>query len=590
MLLPLLATVALAAGLDDVRPRQLQGSAAAWATDADGRVVALVDSDDVLWVGSGKLHKLGALSFTPDEVVAGDPLVLSRTDRRGLVGTTDWAVLAPRGGLAKKGTQPGRLIGAAGYDGGAALLFPATLLLVDGRSEQPRAIPLPFTGAREVTHEGDTVLVEASGGERLVVGIADGCPVGLREDVPEDDLTAMLWRETARLCSAPPRLPDARVRRAKVQRDATIEQAIRDGDADLVAALQPPGGAEGLRPSVDAGAGAVRTREEAQVRIDARLQIGGGLTVVHTAPTPGMDLAPWAVGTHAPACAGAVVLAPSDPDVAEHLEGRVQAARAAGMPCAGSLRVARPGEVSAWKDTVFYVEPGGRVRGGRNGGISARRVRMDQAWLRADTDPLGMLAQAPELSPEWSEGPGPGFGPILDVDGSWVAGSGWDVLRGPFNAYRVERVALGGPISHLRVRRDGRIEVRSGGVVGAVVMEQGEVEWGLPLADSAGAYAIEAPRARPRPAVDPGPWRQAGDRRLQASAKVGGGSLELPVPIQHVENRSAGTVLYTELGLFGLDEEGTITWRLTDPESWVVDGPLLVGTTPFGVSAWRLPY
>jgi len=590
MLSTLLATTALAAGLDDVRPRRLQEDPAAYAEDAKGRVVALVDRDDVLWVGENRLRSLGALSFTPDTVLAGEPIVLSRTERRGLVGVTDWAVLSPEVGLARKGRRAGRMLGATPTDRGAALLFPDALLLVDAEHEEPRVVPLPFPRAHGLFREGDTVVVEGSGEDLLVVGVEDGCPRGLSEKAPAGELAEMLWRETARLCSAPARTSDARVRRAKVQRDAAIEAAIREGDADLVAALQPPGGAEGLRPSQDTRMGAVRTREEAQVQLAPRLPLGDGLTVVHTAPTPGMDLTPWASGTHAPACVGVVVLAPPDPDVAEHLAGRVEAAREQKLPCAGSLVVARPGEVSEWKDTVFYVEAGGRVRGGRNGGISARRVRMDQAWLQPDSDPLGMLAKSPELVPEWAEGPGPGFGPILDVDGSWVAGSGWDVLRGPFNAYRVERVALGGPVTHLRVRRDGRVEVRSGGVVGAVVMESGDVEWGLTLADSASGYPIEAPRTRPAPAVDPGPWRQAGDRRLQASAKVGGGTLELPVPIRHVENRASGTVLYTDLGLFGLDAEGAITWRLTDPESWVIDGALLVGSTPFGVSAWRLPY
>jgi hypothetical protein len=121
-------------------------------------------------------------------------------------------------------------------------------------------------------------------------------------------------------------------------------------------------------------------------------------------------------------------------------------------------------------------------------------------------------------------------------------------------------------------------------------VEKATVEWGLARADSASAYPIEAPRYRPAPAVDPGPWRLAGDRRLQASASAGGGTLDLPVPIRHVENRTGGTVLYTDLGIFGLDGEGTLTWRLTDAESWVIDGPLVVGTTPFGVAAWRLPY
>lgn len=590
MLLPLLATVAVASGLEDVRPKELQESPAAYATDADGRVVVLVDNDAGLWVGRNRLRRLGRLSFMPDQITVGDPLVLSRTDRKGLVGTTDWAVLSAGGGLARKGERSGRLLDSVAYDGGAALLFPDALLLVDDASDEPREIPLPFVGALDVQHELDVVIVEGADRARLTVRIQDGCPIGLAEAAPEQDLAAMLWRETARLCSAPPRLPDDRVRRAKVQRDALVEQAVRDGDAALITALQPPGGAEALRPFIDNRMGAVRTREEAQVELSPRLAEGGGLIVVHARPTPGMDLAPWASGTYAPACAGTVVLASADPDVAEHLKARVLAARDAGLPCAGSLLVAQPGEVSDWKDPVFYTESNGRVRGGRNGGISARRVRLDQAWLLEGSDPLADIAQAPELVPEWSEGPGPGFGPILDIDGSWVAGSGWDVLRGPFNAYRVERVPLGGPIDHLRVLRNGRIEVRSGGEIGAVVMEKGTVEWGGRLSDSAGVYPTETPRFRPVPAVDPGPWRLAGDRRLQASAKVGGGTLELPVPVRHAENRENGTVLYTDIGLLGIDEKGSIEWRLTDVESWVVNGALLVGVTPFGVSAWRLPY
>ena len=592
MLLPLLVTAALASGLDDVRPKALRESPAAFALDADGTVVALVDADDALWVGAGRLRRLGSLSFTPDRIVAGEPLVLSRTERAGLAGSTAWAVLAPRGGLAKKGERAGRLVDSLPLGEGAAILFPDALLLVDLSVDEPRVIPLPFVGARALRLEGDAVVVEGAAGVQLTVGIADACPRGLAETAPEDDLAAMLWRETARLCDAPSRLSDARLRRAKVKRDALVEEAIREGDPERITALRPPGGADALRPSVDTRMGAVRTREDAEVEIAARLEAGDGLTVVHTTPTPGMALAGWVSGPYAPACSATVIFAPSNQEVSDHLRARVQDARDAGMACAGSLLVASPGEVSEWKDPVFYVEPGGRIRGGRNGGISPQRVRLDLAWLRADKDPLGKLAAAPELVPEWAEGPGPGFGPILDVDGSWIAGSGWDILRGPFNAYRVERVPLGGPVSHLRVLRDGRVEVRSGGEIGAVVMEveNAAVEWGRPRADSANAYPIDAPRYRPAPAVDPGPWRLAGDRRLQASAKAGGGTLDLPVPIRHVENRDEGTVLYTDLGIFGLDGEGTLTWRLTDAESWVIDGPLLVGTTPFGVAAWRLPY
>ena len=102
MLLTLLATAAFAGGLDDVRPRRLQEDPAAFAEDADGRVVALVDRDDVLWVGAGRLRALGALSFTPDTVLPGDPIVLSRTEHRGLVGTTDWCASRRRGGVRLK--------------------------------------------------------------------------------------------------------------------------------------------------------------------------------------------------------------------------------------------------------------------------------------------------------------------------------------------------------------------------------------------------------------------------------------------------------------------------------------------------------
>ena len=205
MLLTLLATAAFAGGLDDVRPRRLQEDPAAFAEDADGRVVALVDRDDVLWVGAGRLRALGALSFTPDTVLPGDPIVLSRTEHRGLVGTTDWAVLSTSGGLARKGRHAGRLLGVVATDEGAALLFPDALLLIDGRQEEPRVVPLPFARAQGLFLDGDAVVVEGAGDDMLVVGLDDGCPRGLAKTAPEDDLAAVLWRETARLCSAPPR-------------------------------------------------------------------------------------------------------------------------------------------------------------------------------------------------------------------------------------------------------------------------------------------------------------------------------------------------------------------------------------------------
>jgi hypothetical protein len=81
-----------------------------------------------------------------------------------------------------------------------------------------------------------------------------------------------------------------------------------------------------------------------------------------------------------------------------------------------------------------------------------------------------------------------------------------------------------------------------------------------------------------------------GSGRLQASANAGGGTKLLPVTIQRVENREGGTVVYTDLGMLGLDEDGEIAWRLTDVVDWVLCDELIVGATPFGMAGWRLPW
>ncbi len=573
--------------------RQPQGHpahAAAWAEDEQGDVVALVDRDGGLWTGRRKLSRLGAVSFVPDRLLYGDRLVLVRSEQAGLTGHAAWAVLRPDGAGAIKGERDAPVREVRATPTGAVLLFPDAVVVVDQDRRESKEIPLPFLHPRDLRVEGGVARVRGPDGRGLTLALTDGCPTDLPAVAPEDALDAVMWREAARVCGAPPRLDDAVIRRARAQRDAAVEEALAAGDADAIIALDPPGGVEGLRPSGKGQLGAVRTREEATVRVAERLLPDAGLVVVHTKPTPGMDLGPWAGTPWAPACVARLVLAPGTLEEAAVLEDRIAAAGARGLACADGLAVAHPGEVSEWKDAVFYVEAGTRVRGGRNGALSPHRVRMDLAWLTGAADPLHTIAAAPELVPEWTVGPGPGFGPILDVDGSWVAGAGWDVVRGPASAQRVDRASLGGPVSGLRVRRDGRMEVVSGGQHALATLETGAVTWVDAPSDSADVYAIQRPRRGPRPAVDPGPWRVVGASTLQGSAKANGKVVELPVAVRDVENRDSGTVVHTDLGLIGLDAEGTITWRLTDPLDWVLVEDRIVGTTPFGVHGWRLPY
>lgn len=590
MLAIALLSAALAAGLDDVKPKGLRDSAVAWAEGEDGEVVALVDEDGGLWTGRRKLKRLGGVSFLPDQVLADGHLVLVQGAQTGLTGRSQWAVLKPDGSGAIKGEHDAPVREARTTPGGVALLFPDAIALVDLSWGETRLLPMPFLHPRDLRVDGDVVRVRGPDGEALAVSLADACPVGFPETAPAGALDAVMWRETARVCAAPPRLSDAVVRRARAERDALVEEALASGDADAIIGLDPPGGIEALRPSGEGQLGAVRTREEATVSVAARLLPPAGLVVVHTAPTPGMDLGPWAGTPWAPACVARLVLVPESSEQAAVLEDRIAAAGARGLACADGIAVAQPGEVGAWKDTVFYVQGGSRVRGGRNGALSPHRVRMDLAWLTGAADPLFPIAEAPELVPEWTVGPGPGFGPILDIDGKWIAGAGWDLVRGPASAHRVDRATLAGPITGLRVRRDGRMEVVSGGQVGFVTLETGEIEWSDAPSDSSAVYPVEAPRRGPVPAVDPGPWRVVGAATLQGNAKIGGKKIDLPIPIRDVENRDSGTVVHTDLGLLGIDRNGDIAWRLTDPLEWVVVADRIVGTTPFGVHGWRLPY
>jgi hypothetical protein len=590
MIFTLLLSAAFASAPAGVRPRHLQEEAVVWAVDGDGRVVALADRAAGLWVGEGRLQRLGSLSFIPDQIVAGEHVLVARSDRKGLTAETAWAVMDRSGAGVLKGSHDTPLIAARDTEDGAVLLFHDVLLVARLAEQSVIEIPLPFLGAGGLSLDGNVAVVGGPDGTSLRVGLSDGCALNLGDGPPDDALLASLWRRTALICGAPARLSPERTALADAALAARLEQALDAGDADLIFALGAGDVLESMRPFGDAYPGAVRTREEASVQVDASLVSSSGLTVVVAAPTQGMDLAPWVLGAAAPACVAPVVLAPREAAVATYLSLRVAALRDAGTPCADGLRVAVPGQVGAWKDSLFYVQADGTVKGARSGGVSARRVRLDLAWLTGEADPLFEIAAAPELVPEWHLGPGPAFGPVLDVNGSWIAGAGWDLLRGNARAKRVERVSLPGAVTSIRVRRDGRLEVLAGGHPARVIQETGEIEWSSAPADSAAVVTVERVQMRARPAVDPGPWRAMGSGRLQAAANAGGGTKHLPVSIKYVENRDGGTVVYTELGLLGLDEDGEITWRLTDLVDWVLCDDLIVGATPFGLAGWRLPW
>lgn len=591
-LLPLLfASLELASA--GVGPRKVVEQAVLEVTAPTGEV-AVGLPDGSVWAGSGRVKRLGALPGVPVGLHAsGGAVTAWSTRREGLCVETTLATWSAglEVGRRTRGSAP---VAASRLASGHAVLWPDQLDLVSASGEV-RAIPLPLGRPIAVSEVDGLVQVDGLGGPLLQVDPKTGCPVDLVDDPGLPPLDRMRIRAARRVCEDPKRLPAPVVDEAEASLDVLRRVAIREGDPQALAML----GAwscdaiEELRPTPVSAASAFSTREERELPADGRLKPQAGFRAIIKDVDAAVDLGPWIEGPMAPACRHGVVLLAESPAMARVLKRRIREARDQRRGCAENLRAGWPGELGPLDEKeedarAFYLQAGAGWRGVREGGVSARLVRMDLARLDR-LDPLHQLSRAPELTPSWSVGPGPGGPLIKDVDGSWVAAAGWDVVRGPPNAIREERTSLFGPVQRLQGRRDGRFEVVAGGQPAQVALENGEVSWADVAADSTEVLPIP-PSLPPPPAVDPGPWRITGDGELTARTGKGTATLSLGVPIQRVLNGRLASVAVTPVGLVGVGRDGKIAWKLTELDQWVWTGDFIVGSSPFGVHGFRLPY
>ena len=81
------------------------------------------------------------------------------------------------------------------------------------------------------------------------------------------------------------------------------------------------------------------------------------------------------------------------------------------------------------------------------------------------------------------------------------------------------------------------------------------------------------------------PWEHLTQREL-----LGVRLCDLGVTIERVLNGRLSSVAVTPVGLVGMGHDGAIAWRLTEIERWIWTGEFVVGTSPFGVHGYRLPF
>lgn len=577
-----------------VSPKKILESAVLTARAPEG-TMAYALTDGSIWTGQKRLVQVGTLPSPASGLHAsGGQVTAWSTTRTGLCVETT-VLTATVGAKPTTRHRPLAPITVARLSSGHALLWPDQLDLI-AEDGSLRSLPLPLGKPIAVSESGGTIQVDGVSGVLLAVAPDTGCPLGLQDDPALPPLARKRIRDVRKLCEVPARLPRVVEDEAAAALDIHRRLALREGDTQALGRLGGLScdGVEEHRPEAQSHQSAFSTRTERELDLDPSLRPARGMQVVVTDADAAQDLHPWFEGSMAPACLHPVAFVARSEAEAAVLQGRIDEAAAADRGCADRLQAVSPGFLAPLDDErdagarALYLQAGSGWRGIRKGALTARMVRMDLARLDP-TDRLHTLAQVSELSPSWSIDPGPA-GPILaDVDGSWVAGAGWDVVRGPPNAIRRERTSLLGPVQRLQGRRDGRFEVLAGGQPAQVALEGSEVTWSEVVADSTELLPIPSPLPAP-PAVDPGPWRISGEGQLSARTKTGTAHVNLGVPIERVLNGRLSSVAVTPVGLVGMGHDGAIAWRLTEIDQWIWTGEFVVGTSPLGVHGYRLPY
>ncbi len=648
-LLPLLIGAALGAGQSELAPRRAIDGAQLLVQSEDHTRWVVVDADNRLWMGRRRLRPVDQLVGRPQGLHLDHTLVAWTERREGLWVRTRIRLWTPLGDRVRDHTIEGPVTRVISTPEVVLALSPGTVHVLPPKGPVQR-IPLPFSEVDELTWTDDEATLTALDGTELRVSLPDGCP--LSEPFPPRGAleTEQAWQRAA-ICGDPEPLPQGMTEAAAAERDLRAKVALVTGDIDRLYALNLGSQAnlERLRPMEQEPPQRFRTESGGPGAPMRAHLLGPQGTIVVTRARPDMDLARWVDSPNAAGCHARVVLSSADPTVTRIL--RARAASLADAPCGDALRVAEPGEVGTWKKArTWYVDPRGTIRGGRRGPVTPLLARLDLALSLDRDSTLAHLAKVPELYPDYSVGPGPASHLRLDVDGGWIADSGWSVVRATADGQHLRRIELPGPVDALRVRIDGRIEAlvgeqpveidldtilptwkpagpSFGDVLTASLSEaaRGRQEMTLGAKEAAADAAArkEAEQAEgsgelpsevrppgqedgapPIDAVAPptvsstfhgdeivtelGPWRLK-DGVLNVTEGPEEQVISLGIPIRAFTLSKHGLILVTDLGLWCVNRNGEPRWRLTEVEDWAVNGGHLIAATPFGVRGYRLP-
>ena len=617
-----------------LRPKWVVKDARLQAQNSDG-VAALIDTRDRLWLtawpGSSWMLPRSRIDKRPDGIEFGDLLVLWSTERSGLWIKQHIQLMSPTGRLLMTEAVEAPIIDVIASGDQVAILLPGELVLVTPRSDKSQRIPLPFVHPQSAEILDGTWVIRDAQNRTVEVNPATGCPA--RFEPSQRALERWMTHKMESVCDLPLPLPDGVAKTAELQRDAAIEAAAIASDHITLAAMGVRSKAQmkRIRPKEGRRPGSFRTRDEGLADVPEEL-LGGGFTVFVKHPISTIPLKEWVTGSNAPACHARILFMPENKRTSQALQLRLRALRSQRGNCAHSLYLTEVDAVDLNYDWAWYVDDESHRVGRRTGKPTARQVRMDLARLKQD-DPLRALAERPELYTEWSEGPGPSYELHLDIDGSWIGDSGWDLISGSPSHDRINRVELAGPVRDIRVLESGLVEAKTGGQPVRVEFRwaSGRVEWLEEWPDSEGRdrdqisrrlshatgelgeswrvskgrvyrQASDGESAGPQPTSEKlqedevEPPNQLEGKGPQPQANPGGPRMvngnivvTLPVPAIRAVPIEGGAIIQTDFGLVGIDTGGSIRWRLTEVNDFVVTRRWLITATPWGIQGQRIP-
>lgn len=566
----------LAADLDGVRPREVVDQAVLSARD--GELAVVIDRAAGLWLGEGRLKLVETLERVPDGLLLADELALWSVEREGLWARTSLELRGRDGARLRRETLDGPTTQVLDLEDGVLLAQPGALVVVpvDGAV---RTILLPFLVTESVDVEEGWARVYGDGGAFAAVDLATGCSNTLPDE--GDALTRLIrWRAADACADRPPLPTDVRIE-AEEARAAAVRGAVAASSPTLLAALGVRTRAAVLALAPGAVQGTSRLTYLGDQRLSAAAGTFGksGAILLQDLDT---DLVGWAKPPYGPACSARLLLTPSTPARAARYSQILAALQRSGEACADQVALLPVGTLADTVSgaTIRYTSARGDLLARRVGLAGPMQVRLDVASLTPQGDALTVLGKLPLFAPAWLVPAARAQEATLDVDGSLVAAAGWEVIRVDPSGKRVSRASLPGPARDLAIRKNGTIDAVVGGQAAVVDLDKGEVRWHEPS------------RGEREPAVvlrDAGAWSFEG-AQLRRAAGSGGGAVRVvwPVEIRAVAAVGGGAIVQTDLGLFGVDDEGAATWRLPDTGAWAVTGRTLIASTAGGLAGYEL--